>query len=80
MDRSATISKITATVIVVSLVIWLVSRKLVKQEHLPPRPRSFIPLIGYTCQVPRMHPWLTYSAWAKQYGIFMINLCNGPLV
>jgi hypothetical protein len=68
MVRLATIDKVIAAVIAGSVVIYFVGRKISKRKHLPPGPRP-LPLIGNAYQVPRTHPWLTYSAWAKQYGI-----------
>ena len=69
MDQLAAINKIVISVVATSIVIWFVNRKISERKHLPPTP-----LIGNTCQVPRAPPWITYSAWAKQYGIPMTNL------
>ncbi|PCH34102.1 cytochrome P450, partial [Wolfiporia cocos MD-104 SS10] len=34
---------------------------------LPPGPAP-LPIIGNTLHIPQVHPWLTYSKWAKTYG------------
>ena len=67
MDRLTTINKVIAAVVAGSVVIWFVGCKFSKQKRLPPGPRP-LPLIGNTHQVPQIRPWLTYSAWEKQYG------------
>ena len=72
------IVKIVVTVVVASMIIWFVNRKISKQKRHPPGPRSLIPMIGYTREVSRIAPWLTYSAWAKQYGIPMIGFLLHP--
>ena len=69
MDRLATIDKIVIGVVAVSIVIWFVSRKISQRKRLPPTP-----LIGNPPRSPRTLPWITYSAWAKQYGIPMTTL------
>ena len=73
MDQSAMIDKIVVTMVAASIVIWFVNLKISEQKCHPPGPRPSIPLIGYTREVSRIAPWLTYSAWAKQYGIPMIG-------
>ena len=71
MDRSAIIDKIVVTMVAVSIAIWLVNCKIFKTKTLSPKAETIIliALIGCT-------PWITYSAWAKQYGIPMVNLCG----
>ena len=71
MDRLATIDKTVIGVAAASLVIWFVSRKISQRRRLPPTP-----LIGNSRRAPRTPPWITYSAWAKQYGIPMTGLCD----
>ena len=68
MDQLAAINKIVIGVVAASIVIWFVNRKISERKRLPPTP-----LIGNTRQVLRTTPWITYSAWAKQYGISMTN-------
>lgn len=72
MDRLATMDKVLAAVVAGSVVIWLVGRKISKRTCLPPGPRP-LPLIGNAHQVPRRSPWLTYAAWAKEYGMPTFN-------
>ena len=67
MDQLAMINKAIVAVVAGSVVIWFVGSKISKRRRLPPGPRP-LPLIGNTHQAPRGSPWLTYSAWAKQYG------------
>jgi hypothetical protein len=67
MGHLAMSNMVIAAVIAGSVVIWLVS-KISRQKRLPPGPRP-LPVIGNTHQVPGIRPWLTYSAWAKQYGM-----------
>ena len=71
MNQLAAINKIVISVVAASIVIWFVNRKISERKRLPPTP-----LIGNTRQVPRTNPWITYSAWAKQYGIPRTNLCD----
>ena len=71
MDQLTAVNKLVISVVAASIVIWFVNRKVSKRKRLPPTP-----LIGNTRQVPRSPLWLTYSAWAKQYGIPMANLCH----
>ena len=71
MDRLATIDKTVVTVVVASIAIWFVSRTISQRKRLPPT----VP-IGNLRQAPRTPPWITYSAWAKQYGTPMTDLCG----
>ena len=75
MDRLATIDKIVISAVSVSIVIWFVSLMISQRKRLPPTP-----LIGNTRRAPRTPPWITYSAWAKQYGISMTDLCDATPV
>jgi len=70
MNRLAVINKTIAVVVAGSIVIWFVSNKISERKRLPPGPR---PLIGSARQVPPTRPWLTYSAWAKQYGMSNVH-------
>ncbi|OSX57811.1 hypothetical protein POSPLADRAFT_1155877 [Postia placenta MAD-698-R-SB12] len=38
-----------------------------KRRSMPPGPFRW-PLIGNALQMPQVHPWLTYSRWARVYG------------
>ena len=61
-----TINKTVVALVATSVVIWVVNRKISKRKRLPPGPPL---LVGNTLEVPRVRPWLTYSAWANQYGM-----------
>ena len=52
----------------VGFVLIVLKRQFSKHYNLPPGPKP-LPLIGNTHQVPKTHPWLTYTEWAKKYGI-----------
>ena len=57
-------------VVVVGLVIHTLKRRSPKHYNFPPGPIP-LPLIGNIHQVPKTHPWLKYTEWAKQYGMIV---------
>nr|BAK09477.1 cytochrome P450 [Postia placenta] len=51
-----------------------------KRRSMPPGPFRW-PLIGNTLQVPQVHPWLTYSRWARVYGdIFYLDALGQHII
>ena len=56
------------TLLAVGLALLLLKRQFSKRYNLPPGPKP-LPLIGNMHQVPKTHPWLKYTEWAKQYGM-----------
>lgn len=59
---------ISILVVAVGLVIHILTRRSPKHYNFPPGPKP-LPLIGNIHQVPKTHPWLKYTEWAKQYGM-----------
>ncbi|KAJ7187845.1 putative monooxygenase [Mycena filopes] len=52
----------------------------VRPHNFPPGPRR-LPVIGSALQMPRTHPWLTFSEWAKTYGsVVYVDVVGQPLV
>ena len=51
-----------------------------REKHLPPGPPT-LPIIGNLHQIPTKGSYLTFTAWAKQYGgIFSLKLGPGTAV
>ena len=59
---------VPTALIVVGLVLLVLRRQFSKCYNFPPGPKP-LPFIGNLHQVPKTHPWLKYTEWAKQYGI-----------
>nr|F1SYI7.1 RecName: Full=Cytochrome P450 monooxygenase 226 [Postia placenta Mad-698-R]BAK09531.1 cytochrome P450 [Postia placenta] len=51
-----------------------------KRRSMPPGPFRW-PLIGNALQMPQIHPWLTFSRWARVYGdIFYLDALGQHIV
>ncbi|KAJ7154753.1 putative monooxygenase [Mycena filopes] len=51
-----------------------------RPHNFPPGPRR-LPVIGSALQMPRTHPWLTFSEWAKTYGsVVYADVVGQPLI
>ena len=66
---------VSVTLLFVCITLLVLKRQFSKRYNFPPGPKP-LPLIGNTHQVPKSHPWLKYTEWAKQYGMFEIY---GPI-
>lgn len=64
MDHTTLV--VSAMTLLAALVLYELSTYY-KQRSMPQGPFRW-PLIGNILQVSQVHPWLTYSCWAKVYG------------
>ncbi|TFK53749.1 cytochrome P450 [Heliocybe sulcata] len=76
-----------ALVIAAFAALLVIVKKYYRQQHVnplslpyPPGPKPW-PIIGNYFQVPARYPWLTYTAWGRQYGDIMhIRLLNEDVI
>ncbi|KAF9562477.1 cytochrome P450 [Agrocybe pediades] len=61
---------VAALVYYAGLWYWSSTRLRSRGLRLPPGPKPKF-ITGNLYQIPRLHPWLTYRAWAKEYGPIM---------
>lgn len=75
LDRSSVAACLLTLCTIAGLYLWRNRTAKYAGIPLPPGPPR-LPLVGNLLQMPKSHDWLTYEAWAKEFGKFA--LCFGP--
>jgi hypothetical protein len=65
MLENFTYTDVAAGVAATLLVARLLTNR--RSQPLPPGPPT-TPFFGHALQVPKDKPWITFAAWAKEYG------------
>lgn len=66
-------SYLQVVAIITCAVLALLALLRRKPRRLPPGPRGW-PIFGNSFNVPKQHPWITYSNWSKEYGELDLHL------
>jgi hypothetical protein len=67
--------------LVISTVIWMVTKKSSTPAPLPPSPPAD-PFIGHVRKIPSSRPELAFQKWGKEYNseVIYLNLMGQPAV